>query len=188
MYDPLHRNLYLCVLPVNVHKSVKFMLQYTSHIVDVVHVSPLDPVKFTEPIRDIFCVIVREEPLNVAVSCGNGTRDDHVAVDQIVPAEQSVVAGVVNVIPEFPPQSPELPVMADKSQLPTPAPVMSWKSAFVTDTVAAVIVLAVHNTFDVTRILQSAEFNQFIVKVFDTVKFEFICRVVPVFVGLTVRL
>lgn len=113
------------MLHVSVPKSVRFILPNTLHAVDVVHVSPLDPVKFTEPIRDIFCVIVREEPLNVAVSCGSGTRDDHVAVDHVVPAEQSVVTGVVNVIPELPPQSQLFHVMADKSQLHAHAPVIS---------------------------------------------------------------
>jgi len=96
-------------------------------------------------------VIVLDEPLNVAVSCGSGTREDQVAVLHVVPAEQVVVTGVVKVIPEFPPQSPEFHEMTDKFQLPAPAPVMSWKSALVTVTVAAVIVLAVHRTYDFIR-------------------------------------
>ena len=70
-------------------------------------------------------MIVRLLPENVAVSCGSGTRDDQVAVLQVVPAEQVVVTGVVNVIPLFPPQSPESPVIADKFQFPAPAPVIS---------------------------------------------------------------
>lgn len=102
-------------------------------------------------------MIVLPDPLKVAVSCGSGTREDQVAVLHVVPAEQSVVTGVVNVIPEFPPQSPEFPVIADRFQDPDPAPVMSWKSALVTVTVAAVSVLAVPMVFDFTRIRFIAE-------------------------------
>ena len=109
----------------NVSKSVKFILQNTLHNVLVVHVNPLEPVKSTDPIRGISCVIVLPDPLNVAVSCGSGTRTDHVALDHMAPAEQSVVVGDVNVIPEFPQQSPDPHVIADRSHDPAPAPVMS---------------------------------------------------------------
>lgn len=63
--------------------------------------------------------------MNVAVSCGSGTREDHVAVDHVAPDCQSVVTGVVNVIPEFPPQSPLFPVMADRFHEAEPAPIIS---------------------------------------------------------------
>lgn len=107
---------------------------------------------------------MREEPENVAVSCGSGTLTLQVAVDQVVPAEHVVVVGEVKVIPEFPPQSPESHVIADKSQEPAHAPVMSWKSALVTDTVDAVRVLAVPMVLDFTKTRFIDEF-QFIVSV-----------------------
>jgi len=55
------------------------------------------------------------------------------------------MSAVVKVIPVFPPQLPEPPMMADRSQLPAPVPVMSRKStlAIDADTVPALIVLAV---------------------------------------------
>lgn len=81
--------------------------------------------------------------VNVAVSCGRGTRTDHVAVDHVVPDCQLVVVPVVNVILEFPPQSPDPPVMADKSHEPAPAQVISCKSMLVRAVVPAEIVLAV---------------------------------------------
>lgn len=43
-------------------------------------------------------------------------------------------------MPELPPASPELPVIADKFQLPAPVPVISLKSALVIVTVPALIV------------------------------------------------
>jgi len=73
-------------------------------------------------------------------------------------------AGVVNVIPELPPQSPDPPVIADKFHDPAPAPVMSRKFTFVIVTVAAVSVLAVPIVLEVTKTLLTAEFP-FIVKV-----------------------
>jgi len=79
-------------------------------------------------------------------------------VDQLpVPTCQYIVSAVVNVIPVFPPASPEPPVIPDKSQLPAPAPVMSWKSVLVTTTVPAVSVRAVPRVFDLTSILFVAE-------------------------------
>lgn len=158
--------------------------------VDVVHVNPLDQVKLTLPIRGISCVIVRLAPLNVAVSCGSGTREDHVAVDHVLHAEQSVVTGVVNVIPEFPPQSPELPEMAEIFQDPAPAPVISRRSTLVSDTFAAVIVTAVQIVLDVIRYL-FIELFQLIVNVqvhsipvhIHIVK-EFVFETVPVIIKL----
>lgn len=61
----------------------------------------------------------------MAVSCGSGTRDDQVAVLQVVPAEQFVVAEVVKVIPEFPPQSPLHQLTQDRFHDPVPAPIIS---------------------------------------------------------------
>jgi hypothetical protein len=81
--------------------------------------------------------------VNVAVSCGSGTRTDQVAVLQVVPAEQSVVTGEVNVIQELPPQSQLPQVIADKSQFQAPAQVIDSKSTLVIDTTAAVRVLVV---------------------------------------------
>lgn len=53
---------------------------------------------------------------------------------------------VVNVMPEFPPQSPDNPVIAERFQLPAPAPVISLMSKYVHDTDAADIVLPVPST------------------------------------------
>ena len=63
----------------------------------------------------------------------------------------------MNVIPEFHPQSQERPVIADKFHDQAPAPVMSLKSAFVTVTVAAVIVDAVPRVDEFTSILLTVE-------------------------------
>ncbi len=60
-------------------------------------------------------------------------------------------------IPELPPQSPEFPVIACKSQEPAPAPVMSMKSQFVTDTDPAVIVLDVPKVSDCINALLVTE-------------------------------
>lgn len=49
----------------------------------------------------------------------------------------------MKVTPEFPPQSPDRPVIADKFHEPAPAPVMSMRSAYVIATVAAVKVIPV---------------------------------------------
>lgn len=97
--------------------------------------------------------------MNVAVSCGSGTREDHVAVDQVVPDCQLVVTGVVNVIPEFHPQSQLFHVIADRFQEPAHAHVMSWKSAFDAVTVAAVMVRAVPIVLDATFVLLTDEFQ-----------------------------
>lgn len=87
------------------------------------------------------------------LSWGNGTLPDQPLADQLPPLvpDQVWVAAVVKVMPELPPASPELPVMAERFQLPAPAPVMSRKSALVTDTVAAVRVLGVPSVSDVTN-------------------------------------
>lgn len=83
-------------------------------------------------------------------SWGNGTLLVHPCVDHIKDAVPVDVwaAGVVNVIPELPPQSPEFPVIAARFHEPAPAPVMSWKSQLEHVTVTAVIVLGVPITFD----------------------------------------
>lgn len=60
-------------------------------------------------------------------------------------------------IPEFPPQSHELPVMADRFQDPAPAPVMSCRSTFEAVTVQAVNVLAVPFTLEDIKYLFVAE-------------------------------
>lgn len=87
----------------------------------------------------------------IAVSCGSGTRHgvahpevvNHIAHDQFADAHVFAywVAGVVNVIHEFHPQSQESQVIADRFQDPAHAHNISAKSEFVTVTVAAVIVL-----------------------------------------------
>lgn len=57
-------------------------------------------------------------------------------------------------MPELPPQSPEPPVIALSAQgAAAPAAVMSWKSAYCAETVAAVIVTAVPKVADVQRYL-----------------------------------
>lgn len=58
------------------------------------------------------------------------------------------MVGVVNVIPEFPQQSHESQVIAERFHEPAQAHVMSLKSALLTETVHAVIVLAVQIVFD----------------------------------------
>lgn len=63
--------------------------------------------------------------VNVAVSCGNGTRDDHVAVDHVAPDCQFVVTGDVNVMLLFPQQSPLFPVIAERFHDHAPPPIMS---------------------------------------------------------------
>jgi len=82
-------------------------------------------VKSTLHILGISCVIVLELPENVALSCGSGTREDQVAVDQVVQALQVVVTGVVKVIQEFHQQSQLHQVIADKFQLQVQAQVIS---------------------------------------------------------------
>lgn len=64
----------------------------------------------------------------------------------------------MNVMFVFPPQSPDPPVMADRFHEPAPAPVISWKSALVTVTVAAVSVLAVPIVSEDISILLFAAF------------------------------
>lgn len=87
-----------------------------------------------------------------------------------VPAEgtQYEVAGLVNVMPELLPQSPEFPVIADRFQPEAPAPVMSSQSECWLATVAAEIVTLVPFTVDLisTRFITELPFR---VKVPDTV-------------------
>lgn len=130
------------MLAVSVWRFVKSILPKTLAAVLVVHVLFPDVVeKSTDPILGISCVIVATPAVvNVAVSCGSGTRDDHVAVDHVAPDCQSVVTGVVKVILLFPPQSPLFPVIADRFQLPAPAPFISCMSTFEAVTVQAVSV------------------------------------------------
>lgn len=107
-------------------RFVKSILPKTLHVVDVVHVLLADVEKSTDPMRGISCVIVcTQAVVNVAVSCGSGTREDHVAVDHVAPLVQFVVTGVVKVMPEFPPQSPLFPVIADRFHEADHAPSMS---------------------------------------------------------------
>lgn len=75
-------------------------------------------------------IVATPAVVNVAVSCGSGTREDHVAVDHVAPDCQSVVTGVVNVIPLFPQQSPLFPVIAERFHDAEPAPSISWISTF----------------------------------------------------------
>lgn len=123
--------------------EISVILPNTLAAVDVVHVGVfVAPVQFTLPIRGISCVITTDHAViefasNIAVSCGSGTYQAHhapfvarnqlPAVDQLADAHdwKYWLIPVVNVIPEFPPQSHELPVMADRFQDPAPAPVTS---------------------------------------------------------------
>lgn len=89
-------------------------------------------------------IVATPAVVNVAVSCGSGTREDHVAVDHVAPDCQSVVTGVVKVIPLLPQQSPLFPVIAERFQLPAPAPFISCMSTFEAVTVQAVSVTCVH--------------------------------------------
>jgi hypothetical protein len=157
---------------VNPAKSVIFILQKQLQAVEVVQVSQELQVKSTLHILGISWVIVRELQENFAISCGSGTRVDHVAVDQVVQSEQVVVTGVVNVISVLPPQSQLHQVIQDKFQLQAPAPLISCKSMLVNDTVAAVIVLWVHFVSDNIKSLFIAEF-QFIVNVQVVVQFQY---------------
>lgn len=95
--------------------------------------------------------------MNVAVSCGSGTRDDQVAVDQVAPDCQSVVTDDVKVILLFPQQSHELPVIADRFHDAEPAPSISCMSIFDAFTLQAVRVLIVHLVDDCTSNLLVAE-------------------------------
>jgi len=168
----LPSNVYVCVSDVSVARLVKLILQKTLQAVDVVHVLFEEVEKSTDQILGISCVIVATHAVvNVAVSCGSGTRDDHVAVDHVAPLVQFVVTGVVNVIQLLPPQSHVYPAAADIFQDAAPAPVMSWKSTLSTDIAAAVIVLAVHFVFDCTRKRFITELPV-IVRVPDTVIFD----------------
>lgn len=107
----------------------------------MVHVAPVKSTDF--PSRGISAVTVRDvvnAQFRLTSSCGNGTRDVQLAaVDQEPPDVfvQVCVVGVVKVIPLLPPQSQLPPEIADKFQEPAHAHIISWKSAFVTDTVAA---------------------------------------------------
>lgn len=65
------------------------------------------------------------------------------AVDQVAPLCQSVVTGVVKVMPEFHPQSPLFPVIAERFHDAEPAPSISWISTLEAVTVSAVIVTCV---------------------------------------------
>lgn len=135
----LHSYVYTLVLPVSVARAVRFMLPKKLQFVLVVQVLFVEVEKSTDPILGISCVIVATPAVvNVAVSCGSGTRDDHVAVDHVAPDCQSVVTGVVNVMLLFPQQSPLFPVIADKFQLPAPAQFISCMSTFEAVTVQAV--------------------------------------------------
>lgn len=77
---------------------------------------------------------------------------------------------MVKVMPELPPQSPEPPVIADKFQLPAPAPVISEKSLYEHATVAAVRVRVVPKALDATMRRFPPE-APFIVRVPVQVKF-----------------
>lgn len=62
-----------------------------------------------------------------AISCGSGMRDVQFAATPQLPPEvfiQCWVVDAVNVIPVFPPQSPEFPAIADRFHEPAPAAVM----------------------------------------------------------------
>lgn len=63
----------------------------------------------------------------------------------------------MKVIPELPPQSPELPVMAERFHEPAPAPVMSCRSTLEAVTVQADRVYVVPFVDDWTRSLFVAE-------------------------------
>jgi hypothetical protein len=143
-----------------------------SKVSEVVHVAPDQSILL--PRRDLLTVTVFAVPNAQSIytsSCGKGTRDVQFAISVQKPpsaVNQCWSAGVVNVIPELPPQSPELPVIADRFQLPAPAPVISAKSAFVTVTVAAERDRAVPNVLLAIRTRLVALFP-FIVKVPVTV-------------------
>lgn len=102
------------------------------------------PVKSSDPILRLSFVRIREPASMLfastkAASCGRGEvlppappdEDAHRVVAENAPvdvppeATQYLLTGVVNVMPELPPASPEPPVTADKSHDPAPAPVMS---------------------------------------------------------------
>jgi hypothetical protein len=139
------------LFPERVARFVKLILQKTLHAVVVAHVLLLDPVKSTDPIRGISCVIVAVPAVvKVAVSCGSGNRTDHVAVDQVVHDCQLVSTQVVNVIPELFQQFHDHHVIDERSHDQAQDPVISKKSTFEQDTVAAVSVLRVHAVFDFT--------------------------------------
>lgn len=96
---------------------------------DVPHVEPAKVISFP---GYVVSIVTTDAPAKarptVTVSCGSGFRVFHLAiVDQLkllVPFAETLV-GVVNVIPEFPPQSPERPVIAARFHEPAPAPTMS---------------------------------------------------------------
>lgn len=107
--------MYVFVEAVSVAKSVRLIEPKHEAVVEVVQVFPDEPVKSTLPILGMSWVMVAVPAVvKVAVSWGSGTRLDHVAVDHVAPDTQFVVTGEVNVIPEFPPQSPEPPEIAER--------------------------------------------------------------------------
>ncbi len=119
---------------------------------DVVHVLVAEVEKSTDPILGISCVIVATPAVvNVAVSWASGTLTDQVAVDHVVPACQFVVTGEVNVIQVFPPQSPELPVIADRFHEPAHAPIISWISTLEQTTDDAVSLKGAHLVPELTN-------------------------------------
>jgi hypothetical protein len=137
------------------------MLQKKLQLVEVVHVLSAEVEKSTDPIRGMSCVIVATPAVvNVAVSCGSGTRVDHVAVDHVAPDCQSVVTGVVNVIPVHPPQSPLFPVIPERFHDADHAPSMSWMSTLEAVTVVLTVrVTCVPFVVDCTRRRFVAEFQ-----------------------------
>lgn len=118
---------------------------------------PVAPVQLIDlPARGISRVTVCDPENAEAIttsSCGNGTRLVQAFADQLPPLVplHVCVAPLVNVIPELPPQSPLNPVIADRFQLPAPAPTMSRKSAYEHVTFAAVKVTGVSSVLDFTN-------------------------------------
>ena len=123
---------------------------------EVAHVAPVQSIFF--PNLGMFAVTVREvvkAQSKNTLSCGSGILE--VQLETVVQAPPEVLsqcwsAGVVKVIPVFPPQSPLPPVMADKFQFAEPVAVMSRKSALLIDTEPAERILGVPITSEQTKL------------------------------------
>lgn len=139
VYEDLHSKEKVFVDSVSVIPAIRVKepnMETVPHIFNVklvVHVAHVKSILL--PARGMSIVTVLLVVKAVAKdtsSCGNGIRPDQFPGVNHEPPEVFVnvcVAGVVNVIHELPPQSPDNPVIAARFQEPAPAPTMSFRSA-----------------------------------------------------------
>ena len=164
LHDDLDSNVMVvfCGVTVYGHVTLKWEKIERFTIGSITVLLPPKKEKWKYPIRGMSTVIVWLADIDAessASSCGNGTLLVQAFADQFQPLvhDHVCVAAVVNVIHEFHKQSQEFPEIAERFQLPAHAPVMSFRSRFVAETVAAVNVRDVPSTSVLINNLLTAE-------------------------------